>query len=235
MNETSFIERQIAQIRHGGCAVLFRMMKRLLRNLHKLPLYPLAVLPVLAIRLIRPWLLVRIGILRSNRIGHFAANTELYLCERDAGINLPKHRHVDLFYMGSALISNQQLASMWKRVLRVWPNWMLVPIERVNRLIPGSAVHEIDDKIAWDRDVHNLFEKYPSQSVPMRKRRAAPFCCIPMLVRDRSTFRRKYTRLVLISSRSAVESCTGLAVSARSISAKNVWLKPGRFWAAEIW
>ncbi len=35
----------------------------------------------------------------SGRIGHFAGNTELYCCERDAGINLPKQRHIDLFYV----------------------------------------------------------------------------------------------------------------------------------------
>jgi len=96
----------------------------------------------------------------SSRIGHFTANTELYLCEFDAGINLPKQCHVDLFYMAKP-ICNQQLATMWKRVLRLWPSWILAPINRVNRLIPGGAVHQIGDNTQHDRDVRNLLDRFP--------------------------------------------------------------------------
>lgn len=157
MSATSFIERQIAQIRkEGGRAVLFRKMKRVL----ELPLFILAIPVVAVTRLIKPWLLVRGGGLFSPRLGHFAGNTELYLCERDAGINMPRQRHVDLFFMRRP-ISNQQLAKMWKRVLRVLPAWILSPICRGNRLIPGGAVHEIGNNTQHDRDVHNLLDRFP--------------------------------------------------------------------------
>lgn len=161
MNAETFIERQLLQIQQGGRAVLFRKMKRALQMLLKLPLYILSVPVVLVIRLIRPWLLVRWSGLMSRRIGHFAGNTEMYLCERDAGINAPKQRHVDLFYMGYRPSCNQQLAIMWKRVLRVWPSWILAPISIVNRLIPGGAVHEIGNNTQHDRDVHNLLDRFP--------------------------------------------------------------------------
>ena len=148
--------------RQGVCAVLLRKMKRTLHILLKLPLYILAVPCVLVFRLIRPLLLVRWrwGGLISTRIGHFAANTEMYLCERDAGINVPKQRYVDLFYMGGP-ICNQQLAIMWKRVLRVWPSWILAPISRVNRIIPGGRSHEIGDNTQGARDVCNLQDRFP--------------------------------------------------------------------------
>lgn len=162
MNAETFIERQLLQIQQGGRAVLFRKMKRALQMLLKLPLYILSVPVVLVIRLIRPWLLVRWSCLMSRRIGHFAGNTEMYLCERDAGINAPKQRHVDLFYMCYSPSCNQQLAIMWKRVLRVWPSWILAPISLVNRLIPGGAVHEIGNNTQHDRDVHNLLDRFPS-------------------------------------------------------------------------
>lgn len=141
--------------------MLFRKMKLALRIPFKLLLYILAVPVVLVLRLIRPCLLVRWGGLISSRIGHFAANTELYLCEQDAGINAPKQRHVDLFYMRYRPICNQQLAIMWKRVLRVWPSWILAPISLVNRLVPGGAVHEIGSNTQHDRDVHNLLDRFP--------------------------------------------------------------------------
>ena len=136
-------------------------MKLSLHILPKLPLYIAAIPVVLVLRLIRPWLLVRWGRLISTRIGHFGANTELYLCERDAGINVPQQRHVDLFYMGGGPICNQQLANMWKLVLRVWPSWILAPINRVNRLIPKGEVHEIGSNTQHDRDVHSLLDRFP--------------------------------------------------------------------------
>jgi len=136
-------------------------MKRALAILLKLPLYVLAVPAVVLIRLVKPWLLVRLGSMVSNRFGHFASNTEVYLCERDAGINVPKQRYVDIFYMAEKPISNQHLATMWKRVLRVWPAWIMAPIRRINLLIPGSAVYEIGNNTQGDRDVHNLLDQFP--------------------------------------------------------------------------
>ena len=160
MSAASFIERQVAQIRQGGRAVLFRKLRRLLCIPHEFLLCILAVPVVVVINQIRPWLLVRWGDLPSPRIGHFAANTELYLCERDAGINVPGQRHVDMFFMERP-ICNRQLARMWKRTVRVWPAWILPSLRRVNRLIPGGAVHEIGDNTQGDRDVHNLLDRFP--------------------------------------------------------------------------
>jgi putative glycosyltransferase (TIGR04372 family) len=136
-------------------------IKRLLSIPHKLLLLIL-VLPIVAVvRLIRPWFLVRWGVLPSPRIGHFAANTELYLCERDVGINLPRQPHIDRFFMEQQ-VCNEQLAKMWKRVLRICPAWWLVPsLQRANRLIPGGAVHEIGENTQGDRDVHNLLDRFP--------------------------------------------------------------------------
>jgi len=158
MSEETFIERQLLQIQQGGRAVLFKKMKKVLPIL---PLSILAVPVVLVIRLIRPWLLVRWGNMISSKIGHFAANTELYLCEQDAGINKPKQRHVDLFHLAYSPICNQQLVTMWKRVLRVWPSWILAPISLVDRVIPGGTVHEIGNNTQHDRDVYNLLDRFP--------------------------------------------------------------------------
>jgi putative glycosyltransferase (TIGR04372 family) len=120
--------------------------------------------PVLLMRLIRPWLLIRFGFLMSERIGHFAANTELYLCERDAGLNVPRQCYVDLFSMQKK-ICNRQLAMMWNRILRVWPFWIIASLFRVNQMIPGGAVHEIGSNTHKDRDVFNLLDRFPAHLV----------------------------------------------------------------------
>lgn len=140
-------------------ANLLKKIKRGLLVAFKFPLFVLAIPFVLVMRLMRPFLLVRIGALRSDRIGHFAANTELYLCERDAGINVPNQRYIDIFYMLKP-ISNEQLAKMWRRILIVWPAWILLPIARLNRLLPNAKVHEIST--THGRDVYNLYDRFPA-------------------------------------------------------------------------
>lgn len=157
----NFIKRQLFQIEQGGRKVLVRKFKLLFRKIFKLPLYIFAIPAVLIMRLIKPLLLVRFGGINSTRIGHFASNTELYLCELEAGINVPNQRHIDLFYMGYKSICNQQLAIMWQRLLRILPAWIMGPIIRVNRIIPGGKAHEIGNNTQNDRDVHNLLDRFP--------------------------------------------------------------------------
>jgi putative glycosyltransferase (TIGR04372 family) len=159
-----FVKRQITQIQQGGRAVLFRKINRAMRGLLPtlliLPTFTLAIPVVAVIRLLKPWFLVRIGGLISSRIGHFAANTELYLCEMDAGINVPRQRHVDIFCTPYLPICNQQLKTMWERVLCIWPAWILAPVIWVNRVVPGGAVHEVGNNTQSDRDVHNLLDRF---------------------------------------------------------------------------
>ncbi len=137
--------------------MLLRKMKRMVMVGVKLPLFVFAIPLVVIIRAIRPFFLIRFSALISSRIGHFAANTELYLCDRDAGINVPKRRYIDIFYMVNP-ISNEQLAKMWRRVFMVWPAWIFAPVVSINRLLPGAAVHEIGS--THGRDVHNLYDRF---------------------------------------------------------------------------
>jgi putative glycosyltransferase (TIGR04372 family) len=149
-----------SQIQKGITTTFFRKLKLLLTNSTKPFIYFLATIALFVIRLIKPLLLIRIGSLNSFRIGHFAANTEIYLCERKAGINLPNQPHIDIFYLAYEPVCNQQLMTMWKRLLLIWPNWLIKPLDRLNRLFPGGNIHQIGHNTQHDRDVHNLFEKF---------------------------------------------------------------------------
>lgn len=122
----------------------------------KIPIYLIATLCVFAIRVISVLVVVRIGSLVSSRLGHFALNTELYLCEYDEGINRPTKLHVDLFFFKNYPICNEQLSKMWKRDLIILPRWILAPVTRVNRFFPGSELHEVGTTANSDRDVLNL-------------------------------------------------------------------------------
>ena len=159
MSTSIFIRRQITQIRQGGRSVVARKLKQALRALPLSPLYLIAVLPILLIRLVRPFVLIRFGSLHSERIGVFTQVPEIHLCERDAHINQPAGKYIDIWYFG-AWISNKQLALMWRRIFRVWPLGLIKPLQSANRLIPGGDQHAIKKNNA--RDTHNLFDRFPA-------------------------------------------------------------------------
>ena len=127
-----------------------------------MPIYLASILTIIIIRLIRPWFLIRWQEIRSSRILHFIANTELYCCERDAGINSPSQKYLDLFYMRK-YVCNKQLEKMWRRSLIVLPAWLLRPLSRVNRFfclfISSFKEHEISYPNR-DQDFHNLIDNW---------------------------------------------------------------------------
>ena len=89
MGTGGFLTRQIAQLRRGGWPVLTSKLREVRRQCVEAILMVPAVAVVLVLRAMRPWVLVRLHSLSDKNIGHLAGNTELYLCERDAGINVP--------------------------------------------------------------------------------------------------------------------------------------------------
>ncbi len=122
---------------------------------------PAGIFVVLLIRLLRPVCLVRLQRLIGWRIGHFAGNIEIYLCELDAGINRPSGRFLDVWYHLSAPC-NEQLDAMWRRVIHIGPSRLLRLVDRMNGMIPGVEAYRIGDNSAFDLDVHNLLDRYPA-------------------------------------------------------------------------
>jgi len=151
-----FIER----LKSGDWGALLFISRKVLWKIWNLLFFPVGLVLVLIMRLIRPLILIRINVLVSERIGHFAGNTELYLCERDEGINVPEGPYIDLWYHNWP-ISNKQLACMWNRVLHVGPRWLFSSVKIVNDLIPGGEVHQIGSNTRSDIDVYNLLDKFP--------------------------------------------------------------------------
>jgi len=96
----------------------------------------------------------RVGALNSGRIGHFAGNTELYLCEKDHGLH--PNGTIDIF--GYSDVCNTQLLVMWKRVLNVkrYANMLYALIRHFPDKDKYIAAGTRDD-----RDILGLYEKYP--------------------------------------------------------------------------
>lgn len=112
------------------------------------------------VRLASPFVTIRLGSIWASRIGHFAGNTECYLCERDAGIKRPK-RCIDIGMLDTPP-ANAQLLKMFRRVMLIWP-WY-VNLQRINeatKFWDWWKKHTFADA-QWARDIHNLMEKSPA-------------------------------------------------------------------------
>lgn len=119
-------------------------------------LLPLAFLCVGLIRLLWGFgVRVRIGEFFSSRLGHLAGNTECYLCERDDS----SVKYFDL-WTHAGEISNKFLAKMLGRVMWIDPTRFVKLVALCNAMFEGWQKH-IAQSTQLDRDIYNLFEKYP--------------------------------------------------------------------------
>ena len=118
---------------------------------------PLSLIWLVIILLIRPFIQTRIYLIRSNRIGHFAADIELHICEKKE-----QHRkELSLFYFARPAC-NKQLAKMWRRKIIIFPPFFLRPLDYLIRNI-GFLHSFVGTTMNFDRDILNLYDKYPAQ------------------------------------------------------------------------
>lgn len=110
------------EIKYGGPKIFFRKFKTALHLLiSQILVFALLPLVILVIA-IKPIFLIRIGHLRSERIGHFAADVEAFLCEES--ICIAPQKSFDIYFCNKD-ICNTQLFIMWSRVIRIYPGVVL--------------------------------------------------------------------------------------------------------------
>lgn len=101
----------------------------------------------------------RFGFLHSDRIGHFAMNTELSILEDK---KLKKKSIYDFYYFGGK-ICNNFLGKKWSEVLNIYPKIFIRPFCLICRSLKIFNHNVAGSTISSDNDIMNLFEKYPSQ------------------------------------------------------------------------
>ena len=160
-----FILKQIFDIKTYGMGELFRKFFLLIKLLGIVLMDIIAIVPCIIIRLISPWCIIRIEKLPASNFGPFIDLPAKYYCKKKLKINQPKQKCIDLVYIHYRdKVFNKQIAKMWKRKLNFFSPYLLDPISRVNKLIPGWKIHTLEFSSglygASDRDLNNLFEKY---------------------------------------------------------------------------
>lgn len=145
-NPVSFLRSQFHQLCFGGRKVIARKIRILVG-------VATAFIPLVLIRALRPFVLIRFGRIFSERIGGFITDIEYYFCGRDLGIQ--NRRAVDLFCYGE-WISNSQLKKMCDRMLPMF-NFVRY-LFLLNRILPGGKMHTITIPY-HDRDVHGFLRR----------------------------------------------------------------------------
>ena len=115
--------------------------------------FPMAIVILLLLILINFFIRIRIGFIRSERIGHFVANTELYLCEK----YVQKNNSVDIFYF-TRNPCNEQISIMWKRCLIILPRVLIRPVDLIIRSFPSLAYLHALEARGGARDIDNYLD-----------------------------------------------------------------------------
>ena len=116
---------------------------------------PVSICIIFFIRALRPFLIIRFGYLISWRIGHYVGNTDRYLCERQNQVNTNSIKTIDLWFERTKSC-NSQLNIMFKRVINIYPRWLLHPVYILNNWLPGGDKNKIAKTLLDDRDIGNL-------------------------------------------------------------------------------
>ena len=161
-----FILKQIFDIKTYGIKELFRKLYLLIQIIVRIPINIIAIVPCIIIRLAKPWIIIRVERVGSVNFGTFITNTAVYYCKKKLKINLPTKKYIDLLYIHHQdKIYNKQIAKMWKRKLIFFSSYLLDPINRVNKLIPGWQDHSIEEISAH---VHGRdFDDLPKKCQPL--------------------------------------------------------------------
>jgi len=111
-------------------------------KLYKSILIPPAVLIVLIMRLLHPFITIRWGRINIARIGCITP-ADWYLSVHYG--RMCKGKYFDIFYFEHLeVVSNKQWWAMWKRVLRIFPFGRLAEVVvRISRVLPDNKLYNI--------------------------------------------------------------------------------------------
>jgi putative glycosyltransferase (TIGR04372 family) len=138
-----WLNRQIVQINKGGWSTIRRKIGRLYDDIRLFVFAIWAIPGVLFIRLIRPYVLVRMAEIFSSRIGHFSMDATIYL--NMSPLISEQSFLLDLYSLSDGLICNSQWKIMVQRRLKVY--WWVKYLIYYNRFIPGGEIHERSDLV----------------------------------------------------------------------------------------
>ncbi|MDG6218101.1 MAG: TIGR04372 family glycosyltransferase [Candidatus Thermoplasmatota archaeon] len=152
------INYHLKAIRVGGVPILGRKIQTLFMRILAFLFLSLnsvwAILGVLIIRSLRPWRIIRLGTLKSNRIGHLVADSG----HQWAMIQQQSKKILDLYWLDW---SRQAMVNdFWIKMIRRNFTICLLfwPLDFWNQILPGGEIHHRPTSITGSRDIHGYLE-----------------------------------------------------------------------------
>lgn len=136
------------------------IFQKIIRRLILSILYLFSPFFFIIIKLLKPLKIIRITPLYSNRYGHLVINPELYLLEKRENFRENK-KYFDLFYSVRLGICNQEMLNLWKKKIRIFPYYILEPIDNFLKLKKKNNIHKVSYFNQKVRDLNGYLGKYP--------------------------------------------------------------------------
>jgi len=121
---------------------------------------PISFFVLLILKLLSPIILIRFGLLHSDRIGHFLINTELFFCEQFT--KRKTKNSLDIFYFPTEPC-NYQFSKMLRRKILILPKIIIRPFCLISRKLDFFSSHVTGQPSNGDYDVKNLLDKIKTQ------------------------------------------------------------------------
>ena len=158
------IIKHYQDVKKKGIREFLRKFKNLtLLVLNFLLIFFFAIPIFVLVIIISPFFLIRFGISRSSIVGHFIANTELYLCKKKLKTEYQK-LYYDFISFDENHISNLYLKKHYKSKISIYPNFIIKPfcnildfLNKKNKFTKKFKIKEFD--AGGDRDLDGLLYK----------------------------------------------------------------------------
>ena len=111
--------------------------------------------------ILRPFFLIRIGLLPSKYLGHYVGDVELCLLQNKQ--NKLKKLHFDFWVFETRSPVNTEIQRIWGKRLTVFPSLIFYPCYKFITLSKFMKKH-ILKSYCYDRDVTNALDKYKSDT-----------------------------------------------------------------------
>ncbi len=108
-------------------------LKNFVFEILKILFYPFAFFLLILIKIISPFYLIRWHCTISTRIGHYACNLNLYLCEKEQKVINSRIKTFDIFY-DRKVVCNEQLKKMFRRKMFFLPWFIMYPVNHLNEI-----------------------------------------------------------------------------------------------------
>ncbi len=111
-----------------------------------------AIPAILLIRVLRPWVYIRVGTFTSDRIGHFVDEA----AQQWAEFSEKTSNQIDLYWLARRTI-NEQWTKMVRRNFKV--TWWARYLDFWNNIIPGGKVHHRPLTLTSNRDKNGILNR----------------------------------------------------------------------------